>query len=114
VEFGFGGSCRQEDLLKTEIAILHNEYSTRVRDLVAEKLQGLARYFDGTVSIRAVLERQRDEHRVDLVAHVRRGVVLVVDARADSIMGALEEAIAKQKRVLARYKERIKEGSRRR
>lgn len=100
--------------MKTEVAILHHEYPARIRDHVAEKLQGLVRYFDGTVSIRAVLERVHDEHRVELVSNVRRGVVLVVDARADSIQGALDESLQKMRRVLNRHKTRLKKGSRRR
>jgi len=100
--------------MKTEVAILHSEYPNRIRDLVASKLQGLTRYFDGTVSLRAVLERQHDDHRVELVANVRRGVVLVVDARRGSITAALDDALDRMGRVLTKHKDKLKAAGRRR
>lgn len=94
--------------MKTEVAILHNEYPTRIRDQVVTKLQHLVKFFDGIVSVRAVLERQRDDHRVELLANVRRGVVLVVDARRDTISAALDEAVDRMARVLSKHKDRLK------
>jgi ribosomal subunit interface protein len=99
--------------MKAEVAILHHEYPSIIRDHVMEKLQHLVRYYDGTVSMRAVLERQHDLHRVELVANVRRGVTLVVDARGQSIQGALEEALTSMSRVLSRHKTKLKEEGRR-
>ena len=95
--------------MKTEVAIIHHEYPTSIRDHAVAKLQHLVRYFEGTVSVRAVLERQHDEHCAELIANVRRGVVLVVDARADGITAALDEAVTRMGRVLARHKARLKE-----
>ena len=100
--------------MKTEVAILHHEYPSTTRDYVTEKLQHLVRYYDGTVSLRAVLERQHGDHRVELVANVRRGVTLVADARAATIASALDDAVDRMSRMLARYKARLKEEGRRR
>jgi ribosomal subunit interface protein len=100
--------------MKTEVAILHHEYPSKIRDYVTDKLQHLVRYYDGTVSMRAVLERQHDDHRVELVANVRRGVTLVVDARAGSLTGALDDALDRMSRMLGRYKTKLKQEGRRR
>ena len=100
--------------MKTEVAILHHEYPARIREYVATKLQHMLRFFEGTISVRAVLERQHDQHRVELVASVRKSIVLVVDARADSITKALDGAIERMGRVLARHKAKLKEKPRRR
>ena len=43
--------------MKTEVAILHQEYPARIRDHVVSKLQHLVRFFEGTVSLRAVLQK---------------------------------------------------------
>ncbi len=94
--------------MKTDVAILHHEYSPKTRDYVAEKLQHLVRFYEGTVSVRAVLERIHDEHRVELIGHVRKGMVLVVEARQDSIHAAVEEAVHRMGRVLRRHKDRLK------
>jgi ribosomal subunit interface protein len=98
--------------MKTEVAILHDQYPPRVRDRVSAKLERLMRFFDGTVSMRAVLERQHDEHRVELVANVRRGIVLVVDARGASITSALDDALERMGRVLSRHKSKLREARR--
>ena len=100
--------------MKTEVAILHHEYPTKIRDHVTQKLQHLVKFYDGTVSLRAVLQRQHDDHCVELVANVRRGVTLVVEASADSISAALDDAITRMGLVLTRHKDKLKEESRRR
>ena len=100
--------------MKTEVAILHHEYPSKIREHVTDKIQQLVRFYDGTVSMRAVLERQHDEHRVELVANVRRGVTLVVDARTSSITAALDEAVDRMSRMLARHKSKLKQEGRRR
>jgi len=95
--------------MKTQVAILHDEYPTRLREHVADKLEGLLRFFGGLVTLRAVLERQHDQHRVELVASVRRGVVLVVDSRRESVRAALDEAVERMGRALSRHKDKLKE-----
>lgn len=100
--------------MRTEVAILHHEYPPAIRDHVTDKLKSLIKYFDGTVSLRAVLERQHDDHRVELVANVPRGVTLVVDAQGESITSALDESVDRMRRVLSRHKEKVKGAPRRR
>jgi len=90
--------------MKVEVVILHHEYPSRLRDYAEEKIQQLERFFERTISIRAMLERQHDEHRAELVANVGRGVVLVVDAREAGIKAALDEAMDRMARVLKRHK----------
>ena len=93
--------------MKTEVAILHHEYPAKIRDHVVSKLQHLVRFYEGTVSVCAVLQKQGDEHCVELVANVRRGVVLVVDAHGDNISAALDEAVDRMGRVLRRHKSKL-------
>ena len=99
--------------MKTEVSILHHEYPPAARDFVVEKLQHLTRYFDRTHSVRAVLERQHDEHRVELVARVRRGQVLVVDARADSLSRAIDTSVERMGRALVKHKDKLTRQQRR-
>ena len=68
--------------MKTEVSILHNDYPSRVRDVVDEKLQRLVKFCGWTISMRALCERQNDDHRVEIVANAGGGTVLVADARA--------------------------------
>ena len=79
--------------MKTQVSILHHDYPGRVRDLVDDKLQGLTRFFSRVVSVKANLERQNDDHRVELVASVGKGPVLVADAKGEAFRATLDEAI---------------------
>lgn len=79
--------------MKTLVSILHHDYPTRIRALVDGKLQDLARFHERVVSLRALLERQNEEHRVELVANVGQGTVLVADVRGASLASALDEAL---------------------
>ena len=84
--------------MKTLVSIPHHEYHSQVREHVEEKLQHLARFFDRIISMRALLERQAEEHRVELVANVGQGVTLVVDARGDVVLLAVRLAVETRQR----------------
>lgn len=99
--------------MKTLVSIPHHEYPARVREHVESKLQHLAHYFERIVSVRALLERQAEVHRVELVVNVGHGVTLVVDARGDGHEATLDEALARMTQVLKRHKARLTERGRR-
>jgi len=99
--------------MKTLVSIPHHEYPSQVRELVEEKLQHMARFFDRIVSVRALLERQGDQHRVELVAGVGHGVTLVVDARGEGLEAALDESVNRMSRVLKRHKSKLTDRNRR-
>lgn len=99
--------------MKTEVSILHHDYPSQVRDTVEGKLQHLVKFYDRIVSVRALLEKQNEEHRVEFVANVGKGNVLVVDARSDSFSSALDEAMERMTRLLTRHKTK-QTGARRR
>lgn len=99
--------------MQTIVSIPHHEYPAAVRKLVEEKLQHLLRYYERIVSLRAVLTREADVHRVELVATVGHGVTLVVDSGADSLDTALSESIERMRRVLTRHKTKLENKHRR-
>lgn len=93
--------------MNVEVTIPHASYPSDVREQVAERLLGLERFFDRTQSIRAILDVEHDEHRVELVANARRGVVLVVDSKAPTLGQALDESLDRMARVLRKHKEKL-------
>jgi ribosomal subunit interface protein len=101
--------------MKLQVAILHHQhYPDTAREHIAAKLQHLARYSSRIESVQARLERQHDLHRIELVASVPRGVVLVVEGRAATMDEALDQAVQRMSRALARHKDRTMHGGRRR
>ena len=89
--------------MKTQVSILHHDYPRRVRDLVDERLQGLTRFFSRLVSVRANLERQNEGHRIELVANVGKGGVIVADAQGDAFRSTLDEAIDRMSSQLRKH-----------
>ena len=92
--------------MQAQVSILHHDYPIRAREQVELKLQHLVKFYDRIVSMRALLERQHNEHRVEIVAHVARSAVLVVDARGSGFSQALEEAIERMERLLKRQNDK--------
>jgi ribosomal subunit interface protein len=88
--------------MQTSVSILHHDYPALVRDTVDAKLQNLGKFHQGIVTMRALLERQRADHRVELVANVGHGAVLVADSLRDDFGTALDEATARMERLLKR------------
>jgi ribosomal subunit interface protein len=99
--------------MQMHVSILHHDYPAPVRDTVESKLQHLVKFYDRIISMRALLEKQHDEHRVELVANVGNGAVLVVDARDFTFPTALEDAIGRMERLLKRHHDKLSQGRRR-
>ena len=95
--------------MKTHVSIRHHDYPPRVRELVEDKLQHLVKYYDRVVTIRALLERDHEEDRVELVAHVGGGNVLISDAREAGLSSAIEEAIERMKRQIKRHHDKLRQ-----
>ncbi len=91
--------------MNTEVSIHHHDYPSGMRLLVEEKMNGLVRFCSGVVSMKARLERQAGAHRVEIIASVPHGPVLVADARAEGVRGALDAALDRMARKLKRSRE---------
>ena len=93
--------------MNIEISIRHADYPAQVRDSMEERLRGLAKYYtDRVVSLRALLEREGEQHRIELLAHVANGPTLTCQARATHFGAALEEAVDRMSRLLVRAREK--------
>ncbi|MDP6937658.1 MAG: HPF/RaiA family ribosome-associated protein [Planctomycetota bacterium] len=94
--------------MNTEVAILHHDYPAETRATVDKRLQGLTRFFDGIHSLSARLEKQGDEHRVELVAHVGRGPILKAEVTQETFKGAVDECVDRMRGQLSRHRGRVK------
>jgi ribosome-associated translation inhibitor RaiA len=96
----------QEVRMRTEVSILHDGYPASARELVDGKLQDLFRFCSDKVSMSARLDRVKDIHRIEIVANVPHGPVLVVGANADRYRDALDEALSRMTRLLKKSREK--------
>jgi ribosomal subunit interface protein len=93
--------------MKTQVAILHRDYPAGVRDTVERKLQQLGRFSGRPITVRANLERQSGGHRVELIANVGRGAVLVADVMHEGFGVALDEAVERMERQLQKHNDKV-------
>jgi len=93
--------------METQVAILHHDYPAGIREAIEERLKNLVKFHDRVVSMKALLERQREDHRVELVANVGRGTVLVADVKEGALSAALDEAIDRMTRHLKRHHDKV-------
>jgi ribosomal subunit interface protein len=99
--------------MQTHVSIPHHDYPAQVREQVDGRLQHLARFYERIVTMRALLERQAEQHRVEIVSNVGNGAVLVADARDTAFSAALDEALSRMEVLLKRHKQKLTEGRRR-
>jgi len=92
--------------LQKQVSILHHDYPGRVREDVELRLDHLLKFHERIVSSRALLERQNEDHRVELVCNVGHGAVLVADARKEAFPAALDEAFDRMQALLIRHREK--------
>ncbi len=93
--------------MKTEVSILHHDYPSRVRHTVEEKLLQLGKFCDWIISLKAMVERQNEDHRVEIVANAGGGTVLVADVKAGAFSTALDEAVERMARHLKRHHDKL-------
>lgn len=89
--------------MEMTVTMPHQDYSDGIRELVSSKLAALERFHNRIVSMRAVLAKERDDHRVEIIANVGRGVTLVVDSKEGRFGAALDAAVHRMGRVLNRH-----------
>lgn len=89
--------------MQTQVSILHHDYPAQVREQIEGRLERLSKFHERLVSVRALLERQNEEHRVEIVANAGHGAVLVFDARSETFTTAIEEAFSGMESLLKKH-----------
>ena len=92
--------------MNVEIVIPHGSYPASIRSQIEEKLSGLDRFDERTQHLKVVLDKDKSEHRVELIATRAGGPVLVVDSKADSLGKALDDSIDRMGRALRKRREK--------
>lgn len=95
--------------MKTEVSLLHSGHSSSLREFVEEKLSGLERFNGRLNSIRAVLDCQKEDHSVELVAKVDGSSPLVVVQKATDARVAVDLGVERMARALRKAREKSTE-----
>ena len=91
------------------ISARHEDFDDEVKEYAQRKLEGLSRYFKGTRSLEVVLDGDHVSKGVELKAHLTKGAPVVVSARHEDALTAIDIAGGKLERVLHRLKEKLED-----
>jgi|GEM_PF-989636 len=95
--------------MKIRVSERHTKLRPAVRQNIKDKLEGLERYFDRTISIDAIVEEEKDHFIVRLVAHLMRKKIIKAQAQAQDLHLAVNEAVENLKGQITRFKDQIKD-----
>lgn len=93
--------------MKVLITGRHGAVTDAVRDYAQAKVTKLARFFDRATTARVTMDVDHNDHLVEIVIDVTRGVTLVGKASAPDMYAALDLAEQKLAPQLRRHKQRL-------
>ena len=93
--------------MQTQVSLLHDDYPALVREQIQARLEHLVKFYERIVSSRALVEKQHQDHRVEIVCNVGHGAVLVVDARGEVFGTALDLAFDRMAGLLKRHNQKL-------
>lgn len=92
--------------MEVRITGRHAELTSEVKDYVNDKIEPLSKFNRETRYIEVVLDEAHLKHSCEVIAHMRKGGPLVVNAEHDEVMAAVDIAHDKLEKVLRRMKEK--------
>jgi putative sigma-54 modulation protein len=87
----------------------HDHISERMREHAGKKLQRLMRYNDRVVRIEVVVDHAHANPEVELLAHMRRGGMMVAKDRGDTFASTIDLVVEKMEKQLKKQKEKRKD-----
>jgi ribosomal subunit interface protein len=91
------------------ITVRHEDFDDEVKEYAERKLEGLSRYYKGTRSLEVILDGDHLAKSVELKAHLAKGAPVMVSAKHEDAMAAIDIANGKLERVLHRVKEKLED-----
>jgi ribosomal subunit interface protein len=91
------------------ITVRHDDFDDDVKEYAARKLEGLSRYYKGTRSLDVIFDGDHLTKSVELKAHLAKGAPVMVSAKHEDAMSAIDIANGKLERVLHRVKEKLED-----
>ena len=81
--------------------------SQRTHEFVTERVEKLLRYWERVSSIHVTLGREGNGHTVEILLSAEHKHDFVAKAAEENVLAALDQAVAKLERQLAKYKNKI-------
>jgi ribosomal subunit interface protein len=99
-------------VVKIEITSRSTEVTETARRLATQKCGKLERFFHGHTSVRAILDKQHDDFRVELIATTPGRHTIVIEEHHTDLLAAIDLAAGRMERHVRKTKERLYERGR--
>lgn len=95
--------------MKIDITARSTDITDMARRLAAEKCAKVERFFQGRSTIRAILDKQHEEFRVELIAQTPGKHTVVIEEADTDLLAAIDKATERMERHVRKTKERLTE-----
>ena len=95
--------------LRIDLTDRHKTHPDSVREHAVEKVSKLTRYFDQVQHIEIILDKEHDQHAVDVIVTANRHLHFVGHATDDNVLTCIDRVVDKLERQVVKAKERIKD-----
>lgn len=98
--------------MKIEITARSTEVTETARRLAQQKCGKLERFFHGHTEVRAILDKQHENFRVELIAKTPGSHTIVIEELHTDMLAAIDLAAGRMERHVRKTKERLYERGR--
>jgi putative sigma-54 modulation protein len=95
--------------LRIDLTDRHHSHSETDREHVREKVGKLTHFFDKVHHIEVILDKEHDQHVVEVIVSANHHMHFVGHAINDSMMSAVDKVLSRLERQLIKAKERLKD-----
>jgi putative sigma-54 modulation protein len=94
--------------MKIRVVERHMAVSKALSDYAVKKVSSLNKYFDGIISIDVVMDVEKENQIVELVAHLVKRKIAKAHAVSEDMYASVDEAVEKLRPQLTKAKEQLK------
>lgn len=95
--------------LRVDYTDRHNTHPATVKEYALEKVQKIARFFDGVQHIEIVLDTEQKQHTAEIIVSAAPHMVFVGHATNDSVMASIDSVVHKLERQVRKAKDRLRD-----
>jgi len=95
--------------LRIDLTDRHEQHAETVKEYAREKVEKLTRYFDGVHHIEIVLDKEHDDHSVEVIVSANNHMHFVGHATNPSVMACIDRVVDKLERQVRKAKERLRD-----
>ncbi|MFT7465135.1 MAG: putative sigma-54 modulation protein [Pseudohongiellaceae bacterium] len=98
--------------VRIDLTDRHHTHSAEEREHVKEKVSKLTHYFDRVNHIEIILDKEHDQHVVEVLVTADNHMHFVGHAMNDSMPTAVDKVVSRLERQVVKAKERLKDHKR--